>query len=75
MTEQERLFKWMNDNGHTVWSLGETLGFKSRVSVYRMTRRETLSPNFKLRFISRFGIDVANELFDPPAIERTPEPA
>jgi hypothetical protein len=73
MTEQERLLRWMDNNNFTVWSLGEALGFKSRVSVYRMTRRETLSPNFKLRFISRFGIDVANELFDPPAIERTPE--
>ena len=75
MTEQERLLSWMSSNEYTVWSLGETLGFKSRVSVYRMTRRETLSPNFKLRFISRFGIDVANELFDPPAIEHTPEAA
>lgn len=75
MSEQERLFKWMDDNDFTVWSLGETLGFKSRVSVYRMARRETLSPNFKLRFIARFGIEVANQLFDPLTLERIPEPA
>lgn len=74
-TEQQRLTEWMGRNGHTAWTLADTLGFKSRVSVYRMIHRAAaVSPGFKVRFIERFGIDVANQLFDPPPVKHA-EPA
>lgn len=72
MTENERLRAWMTENDYTAWTLGDVLGFKSRVAVYRLLRRPTISPNFKLRFIERFGIDVADMIFDPPTVKRSP---
>ena len=64
MNEQEKLRQWMGENGYTSSSLAAEVGM-NYVSVFRMFKAErALSPGFKLRFIDRFGVDVAGQIFD-----------
>jgi antitoxin component HigA of HigAB toxin-antitoxin module len=65
MSEIERLRVWMEKHGFTVWDVSREIG-GSRVWVYRMmnSNRAHLSDGFKLRFINRFGIAAATEVFD-----------
>lgn len=65
MNEIERLQIWMDKNHFTVWDVTREIGV-SRVWVYRMmnSNRTQLSDGFKLRFINRFGIDAASQVFD-----------
>lgn len=64
MNEQMKLRLWMDENGYTASSLASAVGMHY-VSVFRMFKAERpLSPGFKLRFIDRFGVDVADLLFD-----------
>lgn len=73
MTEIERIRKWMHETGHTVSSLAKELGMSYDGTYQVLSVRERLSNGFKFRFINRFGIDAAAEVFDlsPAAVTST----
>ncbi len=64
MNEQEKLRRWMEAHEYTSSSLAAEVGM-NYVSVFRMFKAERpLSSGFKLRFIERFGSNVAESIFD-----------
>lgn len=68
VTETQRLQKWMTEHGYSAWDMAKELGV-SRVWVYRTVKyNDEISDGLKLRFINRFGIDIASQVFDLPAV-------
>lgn len=72
MTEQERLQGWMQENQVTIPALARETGM-AYVAVFRMAKGDRrFSDGFKLRFVTRYGADIAGSIFEMP--ERQLEP-
>lgn len=68
--ELDRLLKWINDNNLTTGSLADALGM-SYDGVYQVLYvRKNVSPGFRMRFIERFGKQVADNIFEPLIISQ-----
>ena len=66
MPEHARIQQWIEKNGLSTNALAKEVGM-SYIPVFRMMRGDRrISDGFKLRFISRYGIEVAETLFDLP---------
>lgn len=64
MSEKERIFQWMDVAGHTISSLAKEIGMSYDGVYQALNVRERVSDGFKLRFINRFGIGAASQVFD-----------
>lgn len=64
MDELKKFVAWKREHGYTDRGLAEELGFGADYinMISRGTR--SISLNFKLKFISRFGRDEAQKAFD-----------
>lgn len=70
MTEINKLKAWMDQNEYTIKSLAGELGI-GYYGVYLVLHRERVSPGFRLRFESRFGKEVGQEIFEPLPIPQS----
>lgn len=65
MSEQDKLQRWMDENGYTISSLAQETQM-SYDGMYQTLRfRKRVSAGFRVRFMERFGSDVAAQIFDP----------
>ena len=64
MSEKERIRQWMDVAGHTISSLAKEIGMSYDGVYQALNVRGRVSDGFKLRFINRFGIAAATEVFD-----------
>lgn len=66
MSEVERLRAWMTQHNYNTTKLAAETGMSLSGVHQILCVRKRVSPGFKLRFIGRFGVAVANEIFDTP---------
>lgn len=66
MSETERLRAWMDENGYSVIKLAVEVGMTT-AGLNMIFWRKSVSPGFKLRFIKRFGMEAADQIFSQEA--------
>lgn len=62
--EAQRLVDWMDLQGYTVRKLAGETGMSYDGMYQILHARGRVSPGFKVRFIDRFGKEVADTIFD-----------
>jgi hypothetical protein len=65
MSEQDKLLRWMDENGFSISSLAQETQMSYDGMYQTLHVRKRISAGFRVRFIERFGADVAATIFDP----------
>lgn len=65
MSEQDKLQRWMDDNGYTISSLAQETQMSYDGMYQTLRARKRISAGFRVRFTERFGFDIAAQIFDP----------
>ena len=74
MSEQDRLLRWMNENGYSISSLAQETQMSYDGMYQTLHVRKRISAGFRVRFMERFGSEVAAQIFDPVLAPVEPEP-
>lgn len=64
MKQQDKLKAWMAEKGYNYNALAHELGFSDTYIFKIMAGTKPLGSGFKFRFVERFGIDEAKQVFD-----------
>lgn len=75
MTELERLMAWMESCGYSVRGLANETGMSYDGMYQILYARKRVSPGFKVRFIARFGKEIADTIFDSALAQEVATPA
>lgn len=70
--ETQRLLDWMAGQGFSVRKLAAETGMSYDGMYQILHARRRVSPGFKVRFIDRFGKEVADTIFDSPLAAQEP---
>ncbi len=64
MEQHDKLKAWMTAKGYNQKSLASELGFSETYIFKLMAGTKPIGSGFKLKFLFRFGVEEATEIFD-----------